>query len=189
MMKAEGLATQLPYDILFDSFQMGFEPDQDDAKGISWTSHETITPLTLICRAWYEAAQDLLYTSVTLLSAASTELFLRTATSNPRRIDRVRYLVVGLGDEEATGDAAAQLSIKLVHIINLCSNLRHLQIRPLHESVRVICMSAILSKRLVSLVCSPRLVRQDIGKFNSILSQRNNLVAKYSLTLRFLDDQ
>lgn len=161
------IATALPYHILFYCLELVCQPEEHSTlkrDGISWTSNESALPLSLVCVAWYETAQDLLYTSVTLTCTTSTELFLQTAAKKPKQFERVRYLNVGLGEDEETDEASARLSLNLVQVIDLCHNLRHLQISPLHESVSAHCLSVILSKRLVSLVYSPRLRRANVGE-------------------------
>lgn len=163
----------LPDHLLLDCFELACAlPDEatlstHGGKLVGWQSYEMIAPLALVCRAWYEAARDGLYASVAILTPRAADLILRTAIENPRLIERVKYLVIGLGDDDTQvdgGESAASVSEKLVRIITLCVNLRHLQVRPLHESAREKCLAAILSRQLLSLVCSPRLCRPDVGR-------------------------
>lgn len=169
MSRAVSPATRLPYHLLLDVFELVSPPDVSPVHGgklVGWTSFEAISHLAQVCRNWYEPARDLLYSSIAILSPAATDLFLRTARDNPALVERVRFLVIGLGDDEvpADGPSAGDVSLKLVEIIVACVNLRHLQVRPLHELARELLLKTILAKPLLSLVCSPRLCRPDVGK-------------------------
>lgn len=157
----------------------------------TWHSHEEDTArLPLTCRAWRLAAQHLLFNSVSLLSARSAEAFTASAIARPDLADKVQYLVVGLSEKETwpavvvngrrvgerisagdgEGDSGASAVIQtqavasaaMITAIAICPNLRHLHVRPLHDSARDGLLAALKVTKLETLICSPRLSRPDL---------------------------
>ncbi|KAL8293188.1 hypothetical protein RQP46_000882 [Phenoliferia psychrophenolica] len=91
-------------------------------------------------------------------------LFLRTLRERPELGHICRYLVIGVGEDEELEErdvGQMRTSFALVDILNACPNVQHLQVRPLHSAVHDVLLDAILSRPLVSLLCSPRLDNID----------------------------
>lgn len=166
----ESLAQNLPYHILLDCFTYAADQNElEQARGgrlVGWDSNESVRFLSLICKNWVDAAQCVLYKSIAIIGAESARRFLRTCSERPDLAERVKALVIGLGDvQESTQLEMGQArdSLPLVKVIEACPTLAHLQVRPLHESARTSLMAAITSKPLLSLVCAPRLVKPNVG--------------------------
>jgi hypothetical protein len=163
------LAQTLPYHLLLDCFTYAVERHQGEhshgGRLVGWDSNESIRSMALVCRGWEAAAQTVLHQSIAILGGRAAQRFLRTARDRPDLVDKVRSLVIGLGDaeeskEKENGQAAD--SLELVKALELCTQLETLQVRPLHHLARDALLPAILSKSLTSLVCAPRLVKPEV---------------------------
>ncbi|GAA5919021.1 hypothetical protein JCM1841_002697 [Sporobolomyces salmonicolor] len=143
-------ACRLPYELLYSILLHAADPDEcEKAYGgrvQPWDSSEGAAPFALVCRAWRAPAQAVLFSSVALLGARPASRFLRTITSS--RPDLV----------EKRG--TSQL---LVEALERCPSVAHLQIRPLHHSVRERLQRTVFlrSQPLVSLVLGPRLLATE----------------------------
>lgn len=127
---------------------------------VGWDSNEFIKNMPLVCRAWQDSAQFVLYRSVAILSATASELFLRTASTSPHLLHRTISLVLGLGkhrEDTEAGESHLVESFKVIQVLPSCPNLRHLQIRPLHPSVRLPLIDSLRSIELISFACLARL--------------------------------
>lgn len=127
---------------------------------VQGTCQDAFQELTLVPFA------QVLHRSIAILGRPAADRFLRTARERPDLVDKVRSLVIGLGEEEEgtqleMGQAAD--SLVLVAVIDACPKVEHLQVRPLHHSARDTLLPSILSKPLLSLVCAPRLVKPNVG--------------------------
>ena len=127
---------------------------------VQGTCQDAFQQLTLVPFA------QVLHRSIAILGRPAADRFLQTARERPDLVDKVRSLVIGLGEEEEgtqleMGQAAD--SLVLVGVIDACPKVEHLQVRPLHHSARDTLLPSILSKPLLSLVCAPRLVKPNVG--------------------------
>lgn len=187
-------AQSLPYHILVECFSYTVEQNEAEwthgGRLIGWDSNEAIRSMAGVCRGWEDAAQTVLHTSVAILGANAANAFLRTAEERPDLMEKVRSLVVGLGEMEESTDVEmgqAALSLTLVKVIEACPFLEHLQVRPLHESSRQTLIPVILSKSLLSLVCAPRLVKPHVGWTRQLYHSTDVQLALPTLTRLELD--
>ena len=121
---------------------------------VHWDSMESAADFALVSKAWLDAGVFALYRSISIIGEEAAELFLRTIRARPERAALVRSLVIGLlADEEADAEAESN---KVLEVLEACTFLTSLQVRPLHPAVRHRVLSAIQAKRLTSLVCLPR---------------------------------
>lgn len=66
----------------------------------TWQSNEDVARLAYVCASWAGPAQHVLFQSCSLLSASAATAFLATARARPDLVDKVRYLVLGLSEDE-----------------------------------------------------------------------------------------
>ncbi|KAL8283344.1 hypothetical protein RQP46_005754 [Phenoliferia psychrophenolica] len=158
------MADRLPFHILANIFSAAristYQPDVHGGTLTSWISHEAVKPFALVCSAWTDAANFVLYRSVAIMGRNSPTLFLRTLEEDPRRALLVRSLVVGLEqDGNATLDDAGreEEAQTLLKVLEMCTEVDTLHVRPFPPSFRTPLLAAITSKRLDTLVCAPRL--------------------------------
>lgn len=142
------IASQLPYDLLLQILlsvkELALEERGEYCHGgqlVGWDSNEVVAPFALVCRGWEEAAVAVLYQSVSLRGGVIARRFLATIRARPELAEMVRWLAIGLADEEeeeeeegAEGWAAA--SQALVEPLFYLPNIEHLLLRPLDLSVR-----------------------------------------------------
>lgn len=106
------------------------------------------------------AATMVLYESVALFGGDPARLFLRTLEQTPLLATRVKFLVLSVlehREESEIDEGILKDSLDLVKVLDLCPNVRHLHVRPLHKGVRRSLMAALAKKNLDTLVCAPRL--------------------------------
>ncbi|GAA5882088.1 hypothetical protein JCM1840_007548 [Sporobolomyces johnsonii] len=167
------LAYRLPYELLHSILLYAADPDDcEKAYGgrvRPWDSSEGAAPFALVCRAWRAPAQAVLFSSVALLGARPASRFLRTITSSrPDLVEKVHTLVLGIepaaeqSRDEAEFDQLGTSQL-LVEALERCTSVAHLQIRPLHHSVRKRLHRTVFSRSqpLVSLVLAPRLLATE----------------------------
>lgn len=131
------IAERLPFHIMVEILAEVETFDHDgslDHGGelVRWNSHENLVPMTLVCRAWTDAASHILFGSVALFGGAAAASFLRSLEVRPMRAALVRSLVIGLRcEEEASEIEGYQLSesLLLIKALEACPRLRHLQVR------------------------------------------------------------
>lgn len=187
-------ASSLPYHILMECFTYAIEQNEPEpsrgGKLIGWESNESIKAMSLVCRGWQDAGQSILYKSIAIIGSNVADKFLRTCQSRPDLIDRVKSLVIGLGEvKESTQLIVGQRedSIPLVKVIEACTGLQHLQVRPLHQSIRNELLAAITSKPLLSLVCAPRLIKPDVNWTSELYHSTDIQLVSQSLLKLELD--
>lgn len=99
------LAQQLPHDVLVRIFAHSARAQREQEwggllEGCQWTSNESVAPLSSVCRNWLLPSQHVLFRSCSLLSAPAASAFLAVSLTRPDLIDKVRYLVIGLSEDE-----------------------------------------------------------------------------------------
>lgn len=185
------IAQSLPFDILFRifvEFSKSVHVTNCEWGGVlyRWSSNnDQVRLLISVCRNWRLPAEIVLYQTVSILSSREAECFLKTSRVRPELIEKVRFLVVGLSekdtwpssDEDLVGGGIveerrmsiskgtqASTSLAMISVIQVCPNLKHLQIRPLHQSVRSSLLKVIESQTsLESLICAPRLRKAEVS--------------------------
>lgn len=106
------------------------------------------------------SASLILYESVALFGGDSARFFLRTLGQTPLLATRVKFLVLSVSEhreESEIDEGILEDSLDLVRVLDMCPNVRHLHVRPLHRRVRRPLMAALAKKSLDTLVCAPRL--------------------------------
>lgn len=100
-----------------------------------------------------------MYQSVAVKGDIAATSFLATLALYPDRANMVKELAISVGDlrEESTDDTGLlELSHDLVRVLELCQNVKRLQVRSLHALVRPRLLCAIMSKQFLTvLVCGP----------------------------------
>lgn len=210
------LAQSLPYDILYRIFIEAVKSTTAQWGGLlfGWRSNEFISRLVTVCRNWSNPANHVLYKSIALLSHSAARSFVKTSKSRPDLIKKTRYLVIGLSeedtwtsseeDEELVDIGGGKLEIKLsigkatrgtqpatssamLRALEICINLQHLQIRPLHDSQRLPLFAALAEKlSLESLICSPRLRNRQVD-WTGCIFRRDDLRNLALPTLKHLE--
>ncbi|KAL8277708.1 hypothetical protein RQP46_009830 [Phenoliferia psychrophenolica] len=160
------MAGRLPFHILVDVFfaaRDGNEVEAFDHGGrltnLKWDSMESAATLTLVCKAWKDAAVFALHRSISILGGEAASIFLDTLRAHPERAAFTRSMVCGLdfADERACEtERALRSSAKVLQALEACPLISHLQIRPLHPSLRLRVVDAIRTKPLTALVYLPR---------------------------------
>ena len=160
-----------------------------------WQSNEDVARLSTVCKDWLLPSQHVLFRSCSLLSAASAKAFVETAKERLDLMERVQYLVVGLSEDEtwpSSDDGRSTPSVRrsqantsalMVTALRACTSLRHLQVRPLHDSSRDALLSALADTTLETLICSPRLRTPNVD-WTGCLFRREDLSSLVLSTLR-----
>lgn len=161
----QSTAQQLPAEVVSRIFKyVAQDEDVDEwqwgGELIGWSSNERAAPLALVCKAWSAHASLLLYSSVALEGQEAALAFLRVPA---QRLKLVSSAVVGVGgdlEEEQDGSLGqATASHAIMEVLEACSNLERLQIRPLHISAAAeVCSFLHRAPNLRSLVLTGRIV-------------------------------
>lgn len=151
----------LPPLVLDEIFELAIHDDGEEGEHggslLRWNSNELAFGLLLVCKGWLETGMEVLYRSVAILDAESARSFLNAIAAKPELASRVVYLVIGLSGSMMEEVEERRSSENVVAALDACTHLRHLQIRPLHDSVRLALLAALVTKPLLTLVCAPRL--------------------------------
>ncbi|POY74951.1 hypothetical protein BMF94_1927 [Rhodotorula taiwanensis] len=138
-------ALRLPTEILLRVFEFlpilfAHEIREDLVAWSVTSSCPNLMNLSLVCRGWRQAAQGILYHSITLARSEQVELFLRTIRERPDLADRVTSAQLGLidGTPEWSWSTEKQgnLSDQFLEVISRLGNLRNLLLRALTQGKR-----------------------------------------------------
>lgn len=160
-------AQQLPVEVLARIFLHAlFDDDQDGWENgnelVGWDSSSGAASLALVCKAWKSPATALLYGSVEIRGSRAAVGFLTTTRKRPELLALLSSLVVGLGRLENITDGSmghVPASFCLMEVLESCSNVDQLQIRPLHVAVGPRLAAYLARARPRALVMSDRVVR------------------------------
>lgn len=124
---------------------------------LRWHSNELAFGLLFVCKGWFDTALETLYRSVAILGGNSARGFLQAMAAKPELASKVVYLVIGLSGDMMDELEEQRSSESVTAVLAACIRLRHLQIRPLHDSVRTALIASLITKPLLTLICAPRL--------------------------------
>lgn len=152
---------QLPPLVLDEIFELAIRDNEAEGDHggavLRWNSNELAFGLLRVCKSWLDTAIEVLYRSIVVLDDESARLFLDAVAAKSELATKVRYLVIGLSGEMMEELKERRSSENIVFVLDVCAQLRHLQIRPLHDSVRKILLAAVVTKPLLTLICAPRI--------------------------------
>lgn len=141
----EAPALRLPTELLLRIFEFlpilfAHEIREDLVAWSVTSSCPNLMNLSLVCRGWRQAAQGILYHSITLTRSDQVDQFLRTIRQRPDLAERVTSAQLGLVDNTPewhwSADAQGELSDRFLEVISLLPNLRHLLLRALTQGRR-----------------------------------------------------
>lgn len=141
----EAPALRLPTELLLRIFEFlpilfAHEIREDLVAWSVTSSCPNLMNLSLVCRGWRQAAQGILYHSVTLTRADQVDGFLRTITDRPDLAERVTAAQLGLVEHSPEwawpADKQAALSDAFLEVLGRLPNLRNLYLRALTQGKR-----------------------------------------------------
>ena len=98
---------------------------------VQWSSHESMSSMTLVCKAWTDSASYVLFRSVSILGGQAANHFLSALSVRPERAKLVQSLVIGLRCEEeisAIDTVHDEESCCVVEAFGACSQVMQLQV-------------------------------------------------------------
>ncbi|GAA5879162.1 hypothetical protein JCM3774_002098 [Rhodotorula dairenensis] len=138
-------ALRLPTELLLRVFEFlpilfAHEIREDLVAWSVTSSCPNLMNLSLVCRGWRQAAQGILYHSITLTRAYQLELFMRTISDRPDLAERVTTAQLGLVPDTPewtwSAEEHGRLSDTFVDLLERLPNLRHLFMRALTQGKR-----------------------------------------------------
>lgn len=138
-------ALRLPTELLLRVFEFlpilfAHEIREDLVAWSVTSSCPNLMNLSLVCRGWRQAAQGVLYHSITLNRARQLDRFMRTIKDRPDLAERVTTAQLGLVPDtpEWAGSAEehGRLSDTFIDLLGRLPNLRHLFLRALTQGKR-----------------------------------------------------
>ncbi|KWU45170.1 hypothetical protein RHOSPDRAFT_33111 [Rhodotorula sp. JG-1b] len=141
----EAPALRLPTELLLRIFEFlpilfAHEIREDLVAWSVTSSCPNLMSLSLVCRGWRQAAQGVLYHSITLTRGDQVDGFLRTITDRPDLAERVTAAQLGLVEHSPEwawpADKQAALSDAFLEVLGRLPNLRNLYLRALTQGKR-----------------------------------------------------
>ncbi|ORY90839.1 hypothetical protein BCR35DRAFT_349751 [Leucosporidium creatinivorum] len=163
--RGTSIAQQLPAEVLSRIFDFAAHDDVDEwefgGELLGWDQNGGAAPLARVCQAWRGPATALLYASIAIGGQAEAEAFLSTMKERPDLRKLVLSAVVGVGELEEEQDGSvgqAEASLRVMDVLETLTDLKNLNIRPLHVAAAHRVASYLGRAPLRTLVLTGRIV-------------------------------